>query len=1114
MDVAAWLRGLGLEQYAAAFRDNDIDDAVLRRLTGEDLRELGVASVGHRRKLLDAIAALGAPAPVADASGPPAETTTLVPKSDAERRQLTVMFCDLVGSTSLASQLDPEDLREVIAAYHHAVADVVRSLDGFVAKYMGDGVLIYFGYPQAREDEAERAVMAGLNLVTAVAALNTNPGVRLACRVGIATGLVVVGDLLGTGSAQEQAVVGETPNLAARLQSLAEPDTVLVDARTHRLVGDLFEQRSLGALAIKGFAGRQRVWQMVGRSRVLSRFEALRSRATPLVGREEDVELLRRRWQQAEGGEGQVVLIAGEAGIGKSRLTAALFEELASALHMRLRYFCSPHHTDSALYPIIGQLEHAAGFEPNEPLSANLDKLDSLLSQVLTPAEDRALIAELLSLDGTDRGYPALDLTPQIRKERTFNALVWQLEALAHHRPVLMVFEDVHWIDPTSLELLDRIVERLRALPVLLLVTFRPEFAAPWIGQPHVTALTLRRLSARASATLAGYVSGNHGLAAELLVEIVGRADGVPLFLEELTKAVVEAGPGEDEDFVAAVPSASAAIPATLHASLAARLDRLGPAKEIAQIGAIIGRDFSYDLLRDLAAWTETRLTAALDQLVASELVSRRGAPPAASYVFKHALVQEAAHETLLRAERRRLHARVADLLERRAETAERQPELLAQHYAEAGVNDKAVDYWTRAGKRSVARSALAEAEAQFEKALAQLALLPDTHERAWKGLELQSSLGSVRFAVRGYAAPQTGEAYARARKLWEKLGYPAQFLRVPWGQWIYVANRADLELARHFGDNLLRLSEERGDAIGRILGHLSLGTTVAVLGEFASSRMHLEAVVNLYAPDQQQIFVEQAGINPQVMGLEFLGLILSCLGYPYQGVARCGEAVEKAQAVQHLPSLATALAVKTRILAFLGDVQRLAKCAETLFTLGEEQGYPFWREQGRIYRSLAEVRQGKVEEGLASLRTGIAGYRAAGAELWMPLFHAFEAEGEVLRGHTQVAFGLLDHALQTSRARGENWFEAELVRRRSELLQDRAPSDAEALFREALEIARRQEAKLWELRAAASLAGLWAEAGRKDAARDLLASVYSWFTEGFDTPDLKKAKALLNELA
>jgi class 3 adenylate cyclase/predicted ATPase len=1111
MDIEAWLQSLGLERYVPAFRDNEIDWEVLPKLTSDDLREIGVAAVGHRRKLLDAIAALGGPAPVADAPGLP--TATLAPRSEAERRQLTVMFCDLVGSTPLAARLDPEDLRDVVGAYHRVVAATVARCGGFVAKYMGDGVLIYFGYPQAREDDAECAVIAGLDLVAAVAGLNPRPDIKLACRVGIATGLVVVGDLIGEGSAQEQAVVGETPNLAARLQSLAEPDTVLIEARTRRLVGNLFEKRSLGAVEIKGFAGRQRVWQMLGRGRVLSRFEALRSRATPLVGREEDIELLRRRWRQVETGNGQVVLIAGEAGIGKSRLTAALFEDLAGAPHTRLRYFCSPHHTDSALHPIIAQLEHAAGFAPNEPPSARLDKLDALLAQLTTPAEDRSLLAELLSLGGADRKYAALGLTPQIRKERTLATLLRQLEALAQRQPVLMVFEDVHWIDPTSLELLDRIVERLGALPVLLLVTFRPEFTAPWIGQSYVTALALRRLGARDSAALAGHVSGNHALSAELLDEIVDRADGVPLFLEELTKAVVEAGPGGDAEVVAAIPSAADAIPATLHASLAARLDRLGPAREIAQIGAVIGRDFSYELLRALTALTDTRLAAALDQLVASELVSRRGMPPMASYVFKHALVQEAAYETLLRAERRRLHARIANLLEQRAEVVERQPELLAQHYAEAGINDKAVDYWILAGKRSAARSALVEAEAQFEKALAQLALLPDTPEQRRQELLLQADLGATRFAVRGWAAPETGRSYARATELWEQLGHPWEFLKAPWGQWMYHTNRGELDLAQRIAEDLLRRSQQRADRRNLILAHFCLGTTFLPKGEFTAARLNLGEVNRLYAPDDTPVFIQQFGVHPRAMSLTFLGLIHFCVGYPDQARTYHDAAISEARIQRHTPSIAQSLSMKARLLYLIGNAELLTECANALFAIAVDQGFPLWAAQGLIYGGWAKAAAGDADNGLSSIRKGIADYYRTGALTWTPLFHMIEAEVEVLCGHAEAALSILDHALETSRVRGENYFEAELMRSRGERFRDRDSSNAETSFREALDIARHQEAKLWELRAASSLARLWTEVGRRDEARNLLAPVYGWFTEGFDTPDLKEAKALLDKL-
>ena len=1117
IEITDWLRGLGLEQYAAAFRDNDIDGEILRRLTAEDLRELGVASIGHRRRLLDAIAALDeADTAPAGTAGVPAPASTVV--TGAERRQLTVMFCDLVGSTALSRQTDPEDLNALIGAYHRAVAEQVGRFGGYVAKYMGDGVLSYFGYPQAHEDDAALTIQAGLAILDAVpgfaaAAATAATAQQPQVRIGVATGLVVVGELIGGGTAQERNVVGETPNLAARLQSLADPGTLVIAETTHRLVGGLFEYRDLGAVSLRGFAEPVPVWQVLRPSAVESRFEALRAGdLTPLVGREEELDLLLRRWQRATAGEGQVVLLSGEPGIGKSRLTAALRERLEGEPHTRLRYFCSPHHTDSALYPIIGQLQHAAGFAPNELPPAKLDKLDALLSQVTTLAEDRSLLAELLTLDGTDRRYPALDLTPQIRKQRTLNALLRQLEALACRQPVLMLFEDIHCIDPTSFEVLDRTVERIRTLPVLLLVTFRPEFAAPWIGQPHVTSLTLRRLGMRDSAALAGHVSGNHALAAELLDEIVGRADGVPLFLEELTKAVVEVG--EDEKMIAAVPSASAAIPATLQASLAARLDRLGPAKEIAQIGATIGREFSYELLRTLTTLTETRLAAALDQLVASELASRRGVPPTASYVFKHALVQETAHETLLRTERRRLHARIADLLEQRADNVERQPELLAQHYAEAGINDKAMDYWTRAGKRSAARSAMVEAEAQFEKALARLALLPDTRERWYKELVLQADLGAVRFAVRGWAAPETGHVYTRARELWEKLGSPSEFLRIPYGQSSYYMYRGELDLALRLDEDLLRLSHRRDDAAGLVIAHLSSGRNLMYAGRFASSRSHLDEVLALYDPIAHGPLVTHAGIHPQVASQFFLGIVLLCLGFPEQALARSRAAIAEARRLTHLPSLVASLSVGARLLCLVGDDAALNERVDELVAVATEQDFPYWHALGTICRGWLQVKNGDVAEGISLLRGGSAAHRDTGAQLFVPHHIALLAKASEIAGQVGEAVILLDNALQIVERTGERWFAAELNRFKGQLLRQRHAEAAEELYRKALSIAVEQEAKLWELRAAASLARLWGEQGRRAEARDLLAPVYGWFTEGFATPDLKEAKALLDELA
>ena len=773
MDVVDWLRRLGLEEYKEAFRENRIDDTLLPRLTAEDLKDLGVGFVGDRRKLLDAIAALRA-----EATAPTPSEASLAEKAvkdTAERRHVTVVFSDLVGSTALSARMDPEDLREVISAYQKCVADIVGRFGGFIAKYMGDGVLIYFGYPQAHEDDAERAVRAGLELAAAVSSLKTHAALQT--RVGIATGLVIVGDLIGSGASQEQTIVGETPNLAARLQGVAEPNRVVIAESTRRLLGNLFELEDLGAQSLKGVEEPMRAWVALRSSSIESRFEALHAGGvTELVGREEEMELLLRRWSRAKAGEGQVVLLSGEAGIGKSRLTAALLECLAGEAHTRLRYFCSPQHTDSALYPIISHMERAAGLEYYDASQTRLDKLDAALAQASTSVEDATLFAEMLSLPNDGR-YPALELTSQQRRQRTLEALILQLEALTRKNPVLMIFEDVHWIDPTSLEALGRSVDRLKTLGVLLIVTFRPEFEPPWIGRPYVTALNINRLGDREIAAMIDRVTANKLLSESIRQNIIERTDGIPLFIEEMTKAVLEAG-GEEatQRAVAAIPSPSIVVPASLHASLMARLDRLGHAKEVAQIGATIGREFSHALLATVARKSEAQLQSALDRLVVAGLLFRQGVAPNATYLFKHALVQDAAYGTLLREPRRALHARIAETLETEfAEIAENQPELLARHYTEAGLSQQAAGLWAKAGRRSLNRSALVEAVEQLTRALDQIATLPPTPALQREQTKLQVALIAPLIHVKGYAAPETKDATERARQLIEQAETPGE---------------------------------------------------------------------------------------------------------------------------------------------------------------------------------------------------------------------------------------------------------------------------------------------------------------------------------------------------
>ena len=629
MDLGDWLRSLGLEQYEATFRENAIDEKVLHDLTEDHLRELGFP-LGARLKLLKAIAALSLPA---EAAGSSAKFSRIGPHVDsAERRQVTVMFSDLVGSTALSTRMDPEDLRDVISAYQRCVANTVGRFGGFVAKYMGDGVLVYFGYPQAHEDDAERAVRAGLGLIAAVSALNA--AVPLQTRVGVATGLVIVGDLIGSGEARERGIIGETPNLAARLQGIAEPNTVVFADDTRKLLGNLFELQDLGAKDLKGIAGPVQAWSALRPASVEGRFEAVHGGGlTTMVGREEEIELLAQRWARAKRGEGQVVLLSGEAGIGKSRLTAGLLERVACEPHARLRYFCSPQHIDSAFYPIIGQMERAAGLAHDDAAQAKLDKLDVMLARTSVSRQDAALFAEMLSLPNDGR-YPALELTAQQRRQKTMEALSAQMEALSRQFPVLVIFEDAHWTDPTTLEFFGRAVDRITNLRVLLLVTFRPEFQLPWIGKSHVTALTLNRLEQRDIAAMIDRVVGNEQLPANIRQDIIERTDGIPLFIEEMTKAVLEA---ESEDAArrtaGKVPASAFAVPASLHASLMARLDRLGPAKEVAQIGAAIGREFSHNLLASVALGNGCRLVEALDRLVGAGLRAPAGGA-ASSHLF------------------------------------------------------------------------------------------------------------------------------------------------------------------------------------------------------------------------------------------------------------------------------------------------------------------------------------------------------------------------------------------------------------------------------------------------------------------------------------------------
>jgi predicted ATPase/class 3 adenylate cyclase len=1130
--IADWLEKLGMSEYAQRFAENGIDFSVLRHLTDQDLKDIGIL-LGHRRKMLAAIAEV---AGAEQTSLQPALTASK-PQDTAERRQVTVMFSDLVGSTALSARMDPEDLREVISAYQTCVAETVQRFGGFVAKYMGDGVLVYFGYPQAHEDDAERAVKAGLELIQAVGGLKAKAALQT--RVGIATGLVVVGDLIGSGGAQEQAVIGETPNLAARLQGTAEPNTVLIAESTRRLLGNLFDLQDLGAQDLKGIAGPVRAWAALRPASVESRFEALHaSGLTELVGREEELEILLRRWSKAKAGEGQVILLSGEAGIGKSRLTAALMERLEGEPHTRLRYFCSPQHTDSALYPVIGQMERAAGLAHGDTAQVKLDKLDALLAQTSTSIQDVSLFADMLSLSSDVRGllqlrlqrkagrYPALDMTSEQRRQKTFDALGSQMEALSRSNPVLMIFEDAHWADPTSLEVVSRNVDRLRNLRVLLIATFRPEFDPPWIGRSYVTALTLNRLAQRDIETVIDNVVGNKLIPASVRQYIIERTDGIPLFVEEMTKAVLEAGSEEEAQRTAAsVPSMALAVPASLHALLMARLDRLGAAKDVAQIGAAIGREFSHDLLAAVASKPEAELGSSLDRLTAAGLLFRQGRPPHAKYLFKHALVRDAAYGTLLREPRRALHAHIAETLESQfADIVESQPELLARHCTEAGQIEKAAGLWGKAGQRSLERSALVEATVQLARALEQIAALPATPALRREQIRLQVALITPLIHVKGYAAPETKAAAGRARVLIEQaegFGEPPEdpllLFSVLFALYVesFVAFNGDV--VRELAEQFLARAEKQGTTAPLLIAHRVMGISLLHTGDIAESRKHFDRATALYDPAEHRPLATRFSIDARVSILSFRAWALWFLGYPEAALADADHALKYAREIGQAATLMVALHHASFTHIHCGNYGAANAEANELVALTEEKGAKQWKAGGMSAQAWLFAVTGKTSDAVQMLTSGITAWRSTGATVFMPWFLSLLARAYAGLSEFDDAWRCIGEAMTAVETTKEKWSEAEVHRVAGEialLSQEPDTAKAEAYFERALSVGRQQQAKSWELRAAMSMARLWRDQGKRDEARELLAPVYGWFTEGFDTLDLKDAKVLLDELA
>jgi len=1121
MDIAAWLRDLGLERYAPAFDANDIDATVLPSLTGDDLEKLGITSVGHRRKLLDAIADLRVPPSLAGASlaattntNKPGERVEQLP-AQAERRQITVLFCDLVGSAELSARLDPEDMSELLRIYRSCCAETIARWDGYIAKFMGDGVLAYFGWPRSHEDDAERAVRAGLELVAAVGRLDLGEDIPLGARMGIATGQVVAGDLIGEGDAQERNVVGDTPNLAARLQSLASPNAIVIAPDTRRLLGSLFEFRDLDPLVVKGFAQPVLACEVLRATAAESRFEALRAQQTPLVGREEVIGVLLRRWQQAKEGEGQVVLLSGEPGIGKSRIGATLLERLTGEPHVRLRYFCSPYHSDSPLHPFINQLKRAACFEPNDPPRTKLDNLETLFAPSTKKlAEDVQLVAELMSIP-TEERYPPLKLSPQQKKERTLATLLDNLESLAAKSPVLIIFEDVHWVDPTSLEALERMVDCVERWPVLLVITFRPEFQPPWVELTHVTLHRLKKLNRRESATLLDRLTAGKPLPREVAEQIIAHTDGVPLFMEELTKTVLESALLEEQAdrYVLTGPLPPLAIPTSLQASLMARLDRLASLKDVAQIGAAIGREFSYELLAAVAGRSEADLQRALDQLIVAGLIFRRGAPPRVSLQFKHALVQDAAYATLLRSRRQELHARIARVLEEAfPETVETQPELLAHHYTQAGLTGQAIDYWQRAGERALERSANQEAYRHFGQGIELIKSLSPSPERTRREFRLYLGLGPATRAIKGIAAPETQDTFTRARELIDAdTSLPEQML-VLYGLWGVHLVGVEHEAGRKAAEQALLLVATNAEAAPQALANRMMGETLFVLGEFVEARQYLQRAIAFCDSDRATVTDLRFSFDHKVTALAFLAWTLWCLGHPEQADAAAAEALTLSVRLENANTSSLALVGMMFLAEFRRDTEDLRKYADAQAVLCAEHDIIMFGKWASFGQGLVQSWSGNPLEGIVAMRAALVAQESAHVGMFRTVQLGFLAEAHAGIGERELARALLDEAIALATTT-EGHFEAELHRMRGEVLLAQDEAAAEASFERALSIARRQSAKLWELRAAVSLARLWRDQGRNDKATDLLAPVYDWFTEGFAAPDLQAAKELLDML-
>ena len=1043
-----------------------------------------------------------------------------------ERRQLTVLFCDLVGSTSLSSRLDPEELRDVIAAFYTCVADTVAHFGGHVSRYVGDGALIFFGYPHAFEDNAARAVRGALALVSNVAELHVGAE-RLSVRIGIATGLVVVGDIVNVGTAGEQTALGDTPNVAARLQAVAEPDTIVIADSTKRLAGSLFEYRDLGALALKGFTEPVVSWQVVGETRSRRSFTAHDSgkrppalpqdnvEARPLVGRVQELGLLHDTWKQVCEGRGRVVLVSGDAGIGKSRLVQALVSQLGDEPHAHLEFRCSANYTNSPLYPVVALLPTVLAWRRTDGEEAKLEKLDAFCARHRLPSGDALpLLASLLSLPASGR-YALAPMSPELQKQRTLQLLAMIVVSFAGENPLTMVVEDLHWIDPTSKELLAVLVDQVPTVALFMLLTARPGFEPSWPTHSYLTPLTLSRLSRSETEQMIDQLAGGKPLPAEVAGEIVSRTDGVPLFVEELTKMLLESDliQAREGRYALTGPLPPLAIPTTLQDSLAARLDRLATVKPLAQLCATLGREFSYALLQEVSAFDDLSLQASLEQLVRAEFLHQLGTGSEAVYTFKHALIQEAAYHSLLKSRRQQFHERIAKvLLDKFRSEAEAQPEVVALHHTRAGDSDAAVSWWQKAGQYAFRRASYAEAIAHYSSGLRVLGSLPDERRRAQSELALQVELGYSLIPLRGWGALETAQAFSRAGELSQQIGdTPSQF-RALWGVGAFHFVRGDQRKAREIAEQCLALATQSNDDDALIEAHYLLGITRCVGGDFVSGCVELEAAVELYGDDVRQMHRLLYGQDAKAAALSWLALARWVLGHPDEALARAHEGLAFVRDTTQPFLLARAMAGVGFVYVFRRESRGSDSELPAVLALCAEQGFTYFHAVVSAFQGANLVLLDHTQEGIAIMQASLAALRAAGSELLLTLILVNLADAHLALGHIDEARTVINEGFSAAERNGEHWAESELYRLRGQLLQlqGSTPEQAEACLRKAIAIAREQQAKAFELRASAALARNLQHQCRKDEAKASLSAALDKWSIQWDSVDLRDAREFL----